>query len=272
MLELFEHMKMRYFLLASMIVFVVTLVFLGGDLEHPVKEVIFVYVTLGIFPIVWFGYYLEKQGYRFSDLIQTTGIKPLAIPLGVIFIVYFALALGVVWFSSFVLSFISPDYVEYFLSDEDLLPKGRPIAAFFLAIYIGIIGPIAEELIFRGLLLNRISYKLNLKYGIMISSFIFAIFHFDIIGSFITGVILSFVYIWTKNLLYPILLHIANNCLVVFLVIFNIELPKFFIYTTVQDVQAVTVPNIIIIIVFAPLLVFVLYKYRPLFLKEQIKD
>jgi len=267
---MFDQMRIRYFLLAAFIVLIIATAAVGGDLEHPVKEVIFTYIFLGIFPIVWFGYQLKNQNILFSDVIQGEGLKNLKGPLTLIFISFFMLSIGIVWLNSVVISFFSPDLVEFFLADDDLLAKGRPIVSFFLAIYIALLAPLGEELVFRGLLLNRISYKLGRAYGIGLSSLLFAIFHFDVIGSFMTGVVLSLLYLWTKNLLYPILLHAANNTLAILLMIFNVEFPAFLSYVTVPEVFAASLPNLIIIVIFAPILIYLMYRYRDRFIKEKI--
>lgn len=267
---MFEQMKIRYFILTGFLVLFGTLILLGSDLDHPVKEVVFTYIILGAFPMVWMGYYAEKLGYRMSDSVQKTGLASLLKPLGLIFLIFFLLSIGIVWVSSLGLSILFPDYVEFFLSDDELLPSGSPIAAFFLIIYISVIGPIVEEFMFRGLLLNRISYKLNVRYGIIISSFLFAILHFDIIGSFITGVVFSLLYLWTKNLLYPILLHIVNNSVALLLGL--VPVPAFLSYETAAEIKslAAALPNILLIIVCAPLLFYLMKKYKALFQKEAI--
>lgn len=262
-------MKIRYFLLVGIIVTIGTSFVFNFDMDDAVGDVIFSYIVLGIFPMVWIGYQAEKAGYSLADSVQTLGLDRLFKPLAIIFMTYFMLAIGSAWFGSFSMSLFFPEFTEEFLSEE-LFPANQPISAFLLILYIGIVGPIVEEFIFRGLLLNRIAYKLNVEYGIIISSFLFAIFHFDIIGSFITGVVFSLLYIWTKNLLYPILLHIANNCLAMLLML--LPLPSFLNFTKVEEIRsaAVAIPGIIIILISAPLLYLTMKKYKDDFKREEI--
>ncbi len=76
----------------------------------------------------------------------------------------------------------------------------------FAAIFIG---PVSEELFFRGFLTQ--------KFGILISSIIFALAHFaygsytQIIGTFGMGIILAYIYKNTKSILPCILIHFLYN-------------------------------------------------------------
>ena len=89
----------------------------------------------------------------------------------------------------------------------------------------GIIGPVFEETLFRYSLINKLS-KFNSNFlCIILSSFIFAICHNNIITiiyAFIIGTINSYFYINKKNILVPITIHIAANVISCFLFDFNL--------------------------------------------------
>ena len=51
--------------------------------------------------------------------------------------------------------------------------------------------------------------------GAVFSSLVFAIIHVDFLGALVFGLVLSLVYIKTKSLVGPIIVHMANNGLVV---------------------------------------------------------
>lgn len=88
----------------------------------------------------------------------------------------------------------------------------------------GIIGPIFEEVLFRYTLINKLSKFNNNTLCIIISSFIFAIFHNNIVTilyAFIIGLFNSYYYIKKKNILVPIIIHISCNMISCFLFNFN---------------------------------------------------
>lgn len=71
--------------------------------------------------------------------------------------------------------------------------------------------PIAEELFFRGIILGGLSRCYSPIIALCISSLMFGIFHFNIIGATITGLFLGWVYLRTQNILYGILMHSSIN-------------------------------------------------------------
>ena len=86
--------------------------------------------------------------------------------------------------------------------------------ALFLSLIVAIVlAPIAEELFFRGFLLNRWGVTIGLGKAMIISSFIFSIVHFNkgFIGQFIFGMFACLIYIKTKKLIIPIIMHGLNN-------------------------------------------------------------
>lgn len=90
--------------------------------------------------------------------------------------------------------------------------KSTPIV--ITIICAGIIIPIVEEIIFRGLIFNRIKFQYNLTAAMLISSVVFGIYHGNIIqGIYATmlGVCLAYTYNKTKNILIPIFIHISAN-------------------------------------------------------------
>ena len=90
----------------------------------------------------------------------------------------------------------------------------------------GIVGPIYEEILFRYIFYNRLIKKHSSLFALLINSFIFALVHFSFIKSlyaFVLGIILCLVYQKKKNILAPILIHIAANSIVLFISGFSIS-------------------------------------------------
>ncbi|MDD3392373.1 MAG: CPBP family intramembrane metalloprotease [Bacilli bacterium] len=76
-----------------------------------------------------------------------------------------------------------------------------------------LLGPIIEEYLFRGVVYNRL--KINqVKNPILISSFIFALFHLDLLTmmyAFIFNALLIYFYEKSKNIKVPIIIHMSAN-------------------------------------------------------------
>ena len=78
----------------------------------------------------------------------------------------------------------------------------------------GILGPIIEELMFRGIIYNELKSKYSNMKSILITTIFFAIIHINIIQilyALIIGFILIFVYEKYNNIKAPIILHMASN-------------------------------------------------------------
>lgn len=84
-------------------------------------------------------------------------------------------------------------------------------------ISLALIPAICEELFFRGVLVNSLKEKGDI-FAIIFSSIMFAIFHFSLsqlLYPICFGLILSIVYLRTKNIFFPMLLHFVNNALTI---------------------------------------------------------
>ena len=115
------------------------------------------------------------------------------------------------------LSYSYPEFVKDWLFDESMkmIYLDGQIDSTFCTIMnillLVIIAPIAEELFFRGYLLNRWKNKFNTITAVLLSSFLFACFHAELLGSFIFAAVLSLIYLKTKSIYGPIIIHFSNN-------------------------------------------------------------
>ena len=79
----------------------------------------------------------------------------------------------------------------------------------------GIVGPILEELVFRGIVYNKLKEFNSYKKAIVLSSVIFALFHFTNILNMVYAFVISFllIYVYEKygKLRCSMLLHISAN-------------------------------------------------------------
>jgi membrane protease YdiL (CAAX protease family) len=78
-----------------------------------------------------------------------------------------------------------------------------------------VLAPVIEELFFRGVLLHRWADKWGCARAILATSVLFASYHPNILGAFVFGVVMSLVYLRTRTLLVPMLMHFINNAIVI---------------------------------------------------------
>ncbi|MCE3607421.1 CPBP family intramembrane metalloprotease [Massilia sp. P8910] len=87
------------------------------------------------------------------------------------------------------------------------------------AITTSILGPIVEEIVFRGFVLRRLQEKHSVGIAIKISSLIFGFFHLNnnFLGSSLHGVIYALVAIKFSSLYAPIFVHVGYNAIIFFM-------------------------------------------------------
>jgi membrane protease YdiL (CAAX protease family) len=76
--------------------------------------------------------------------------------------------------------------------------------------------PVFEELIYRGIILEKLSKRYNMGVSIVVSAVIFGLIHANLhqgVNAFFIGLILGFIYIKTNSLLLCMFGHFANNFL-----------------------------------------------------------
>ncbi len=75
------------------------------------------------------------------------------------------------------------------------------------------ISPISEELIFRGVFLNRLKLIVPTVFAVLISSLLFASLHSfgSIFSAFVFAVCIAVLYLKTDNILVPMFAHFLNN-------------------------------------------------------------
>ena len=92
-----------------------------------------------------------------------------------------------------------------------------------------ILAPILEELFFRKILFKRLLKQNSFVISVIVSSLCFASIHGlpNVLPTFIFGVICCLIYNYTKNILYPILLHFTGNLITLILLFYNQQIFTF---------------------------------------------
>jgi len=110
-------------------------------------------------------------------------------------------------------------------------------------LHILLFGPIAEEWIFRKILINFLEKRTGIFIACCTSGLVFSaahaydftilsftnISHMGLFSLFVTGVVYSIIYVRTRKLIYSIFAHMLSN--------FIIILPKFFLYISSMDLS-----------------------------------
>ena len=109
-------------------------------------------------------------------------------------------------------NFIGKALRDYLIQAEMLTSEEGSL--WLQVISLVVLVPIAEELLFRGILQGELSLRFSRTTRVLVCSVVFAVFHFDLIqGSyvFLAGIVLSLAYELTNNLFVPVFMHMVFN-------------------------------------------------------------
>lgn len=110
-----------------------------------------------------------------------------------------------------VVHFPALNFLVGFYTPSMSLTGALPILGAFVSTVL--ISPISEELIFRGVFLNRLKLITPTIFAVLISSLLFAALHGfgSIISAFVFAVCMAILYLKTENICVPIVAHFLNN-------------------------------------------------------------
>lgn len=215
----YSHMRSRWLLVWLVLYFsAVTVAVMTVRSDSPWFDTAMngsFFVMLG----VWVFWECRKLQFDAPDVLgpfprdaSTWGKVLLAIPLLVA-------AEGCFWLLWYPISFPAPEFTERFIL-HGTPPHWNPETPWNSLVEIAItvaLAPIVEELVYRGLLLQRWALKWGAWRALAASSVIFGLLHNDVLGAIMFGSIMGFLVLRTGGLWIPIALHAFYNFITVVL-------------------------------------------------------
>jgi len=123
-------------------------------------------------------------------------------------------SIGTLFLTMLPISLLAPTLLRHVLTSSEPLPVPAHLSP-LTAIIAVVVAPPIEELLFRGILLQRWAYKWGLPRAAVCSSICFAVLHADPFGKFIFGMVMVWLYVRTDSLLVPALAHAIHNAVFV---------------------------------------------------------
>lgn len=201
--------KISIFELLIVILALIGIVFLFEIINHPIDQY---WIYFGV--IVYFIYRLRFFGNEFIEDAKNifSKISPKSMLTIVLVNVFFSY--GMLYISIFALKYIPgvDSLVSMFTISTVAIHSLAGIGSLFATI---VISPISEELLFRGVFLNRLKLVVPTSFAIVITSILFGSIHSygSIISAFVFAVCMCILYLKTENILVCIFAHFLNNLL-----------------------------------------------------------
>lgn len=130
------------------------------------------------------------------------------------------------YFASLLTLFMSENMISSYDSTQQAI-YGSSIALQVVAA--GIVGPVVEELIFRGLIYNRIKKMAGVVLAAILSALIFGAYHGNWVQApyaMVIGLVCVYVYEKYKSIIAPMMLHITANMFSIFISVLVANMPS----------------------------------------------
>lgn len=199
--------------------------------------------------ILLMGYYLWKKGYISTERKNWSIVSYSYLLLTAL------ITLSGIWLLDLLMSEIKiPDLLK---ESFDVLQGG-----WLGIISISLLGPILEELLFRGAITKVLLERFSPLKAILISGLIFGVFHLNpaqVVGASFIGFLLAWIYYRTRSLIPCILIHIINNSLSVYL---SVKYPQTENLSTLVGENNTFLISAIAVVVFLGCLFFMIKKTK----------
>lgn len=158
--------------------------------------------------IAYMGFYLHRAGYLRNDGFIYSFLSPAYLGWSLL---AGASMVALIDGLMSVLSFL-PDWME---QTFDVMQSG-----WVGIVSIALIGPILEELLFRGAVTKLLLRQYKPAKAIVLSALVFGLFHMNpvqVVGAFCSGLLFAWLYYKSRSVVPCILIHVLNNSLSVWL-------------------------------------------------------
>ena len=173
-------------------------------------------------------------------------------------------SVGTWYVTAYGLSLVSPGLVEGILDVSEFEMADSLVSGVMWTLIAVVVAPVVEEVLFRGVLVNRWGVKWGLRTGIVASSVLFGVLHvIDTVGGAAFGLVTAVLYLRTRTLIVPIALHAANN--VVFTVA-ELVFPSagpLVLADELREIESMALPGLGMAAASLPILVWYLRRHWP---------
>ena len=160
--------------------------------------------------IYWLRY---RKSHKEQPRMRALTITPKTIMLSVI------IGFAMVFVSNLILALFNPLTMlvgmDFYMEQLNLISQLISGTSLPLAIVsVGIVGPIVEEVIFRGLIFYYFQKRYSVKTAIIVQAILFGVIHLNLAQAsyaIIIGLFLGYAYVYTQSIWVPIIIHVVNN-------------------------------------------------------------
>ena len=158
------------------------------------------------------SYYLIYRGRKqeLGEFVRLGSLHPISVPVLVVF------GLSLNFIVDMLLGLLSQidifsQLFETYNQVAELIFNGGFVLSLLA---VGIVGPIFEELLFRGLVFGELRKIMHVRLAIVLQALIFGVYHMNAVQgayAFLIGILLGYIYYRSSSIIAPMIVHIAIN-------------------------------------------------------------
>lgn len=192
-----------YWATVVIVMFIARRIFGETDSSYMLCQIM---ASLVAFPVVYFSFYRpdHPKGQKVDNL------RGKLRAYHVLFIIAIAALCGIALNNILIMSPLADWSTGY----KEVSARFYGSTLLIECIGTGILAPILEELLYRGVIFGRLRYMMPDKVAAVVSAFIFAFMHFNLVQfiyAFVLGLLLAYFMIRTQNFWGAMLAHITIN-------------------------------------------------------------
>lgn len=214
--------------------------------------------------LLWLGRGFRKQGLDPRGFFRARGgwSRTEVLWLTALLIVF---SLAATWVLHYPLIRYFPELAEGRLQSVEILtPSDAPGGPLFNAVEVAalvLLVPFAEELFFRGFLVNRWGRRWGAGTAVFASAALFSLLHVDLLGKLLFGVVLAILYLRTGSLVAPLVMHILNNAVAVGVILLAEHGPAGEVEAVLELLQTEVAAVAMVVLTGAPVVAWVVRRW-----------
>ena len=164
---------------------------------------------------------------------------------------------------AYALSLAAPGVLEFLLEAIESTPDPPLAYQVAMTLVAVVFAPVIEEVLFRGILLNRWAVKWSVGTALVASSIAFGFLHANPVGITLVGLVAAVLYLKTGTLLVPIAFHAANNLIATIPELVSGPIEPMDIAAEIQEIRDTGLWGVAVVALTLPVLVWYLRRHWP---------
>ena len=163
--------------------------------------------------IIWILFKMVKSKINIKEKIADLRSDLKISDVILSFLINVGLTVGILATVCYIAAHLCPSAMNSLLNEVNETEASTVYSTIVYTVSAALVAPVAEEFMFRGIILNRLKIKFGVKKAVIISSILFGLIHSNlgILSAVVFGICMAVVYLKTKNIFVTVSIHCVNN-------------------------------------------------------------